>query len=618
MASKSSDSLTARLGLFSKTLPSTFAIFSFLVAACLLLGITSVAIINYANLYGLLPSVIASGALTGILVLLMPTVLTIVSFKFLKRYVTLRHLLFLSLAGAVIYSLFVVIASAVYLATGNTTVANAVTLVGDAGVFAWWLFVTKVLFGHKKKAVLYSIIQPAFNVLLYSAASPFIFTFHVPFGVLVVKLVAGIVVFALVTYLIFYMLDRPLKKKLGFDGIELFSGAVQNWIFDVDMSLYSPFDGKIFGTNETVDAHSLAFRRKDGTLKTTIFAPAIHYGPLGTMGGSNFPYLLGRHAEAKYGTNLVVAHCAVNEDMNPVSASQFAKVREALDRGIRLGKKVSTGERISYYRSSKNGATVHKISIGTVDLVTLTRAPKVTEDVHTDATAELNRILTENGRDCILLDAHNSRYESAPRTELAGVTPNSEYMKNYLDAISSLGKPKHTTKKLKVGASGIDIYSELGAPTDLAPGKLNCVVFKFNGFSYAMLYVNANNALPVLRNAVVEHVKKKFGITAELYTTDTHFVNSLQRSASNVLGRQTTVKMLMPLVERAVREALANVEYVDVFYKKEQMHNFRVWGPEVRARMAPIVSSVMKRARILVPMIVVGGFIIATLIISFV
>ena len=55
---------------------------------------------------------------------------------------------------------------------------------------------------------------------------------------------------------------------------------------------------------------------------------------------------------------------------------------------------------------------------------------------------------------------------------------------------------------------------------------------------------------------------------------------------------------------------------MDVFYAKTTIKNFAVWGRNVRDRMLPVLSSVMAIAKILVPITIVGGFIIAAWIIS--
>lgn len=617
MASRGGDTVTSRLGLFTRTLPTAVSLFSLLVLSCIVFGIASVAMTDLGTAAPL-EETVASGVLAGVLVLLMPTLLTVVAFKILKPILKLRHVIFVSLIGVVTYSVFFVLAGAVFIISKNLLLANAVILVGDGGVFGWWLFINKIALGLKKKAAVYSLVQPAFNVVLYSAASNLVFTFNVPFNILLEKLGASVFIFALISYLILYMLDRPMKKKLGLDGVEFFSGILQNWLFDIDLGLYGPFDKARFGRIAEIDAHSLIFKsKKEGSIKAIFFAPDIHYGPIGTMGGSGFPYMLERYAETRYKTMLVTGHGAVNEDMNPLSASQFVHLKNALDRSVRFARKISgNGMKLAYSYSSSNHASISEIGIGPVRLVTLSRAPLVTEDIHNDASAILKKLFASRGVEPILIDAHNSRFEGASDKELHWVTADSQQMRDYIDALGKMGKPKYSTGRARIGVAALDIYEHLDAPKDLAPGKLNCIVFQFNGFKYAMLYFNSNNMLPRMRDLIIERVRKKLKVHAEVYTTDTHFVNSLERGASNVLGRYTSAEKILPFAEKAVREALENMEDVDVYYKKEEMKNFRVWGPNSRERMIGILNPVIRAARILVPIAVIGVFIIATFVIS--
>ena len=59
-----------------------------------------------------------------------------------------------------------------------------------------------------------------------------------------------------------------------------------------------------------------------------------------------------------------------------------------------------------------------RLGFNNISLVTLTRAPKVTEDVSLDASTLFNELLESKFGTTVLLDAHNSRYEAAPKVEL--------------------------------------------------------------------------------------------------------------------------------------------------------------------------------------------------------
>jgi len=211
----------------------------------------------------------------------------------------------------------------------------------------------------------------------------------------------------------------------------------------------------------------------------------------------------------------------------------------------------------------------------------------------------------------VIIDAHNSRYETAPKAELDGVKFDSAYAKEYTSAIKSMGKPKHRNRKIRMGVASMEAYSRLGYPIDLARGNLNVAVFKFNGFKHAIIQFNSNNATPALRNGIVKLARRKYGIDAELYTTDTHAVNSFEYNAANVLGRHTSQAKLLELAGQALNEALSNMEIVTVHHSRNEMKRFKVWGANVMENMITVAKSVYGMTRVLVPIIVALGFLLA-------
>ena len=224
-------------------------------------------------------------------------------------------------------------------------------------------------------------------------------------------------------------------------------------------------------------------------------------------------------------------------------------------------------------------------------------------------------MLGREGRATILIDAHNSRFESAPKSELAGVRYNSKYMGEYVGAIKNL-RALHSAKRCMVGVSGMEIYNKLGMPQDLAPGKLNIAVFSFGTFKYAMLHFNSNNMLPSLRGEIISHVKEKYNAAAEVYTTDTHAVNSVERTVENVLGRQTKFRRLKPLIDSGMENAIKDIEEVRVCYKRINMKKFALWGPNVGDIMTDLMKSIIPTIRLLGPVVMVAGFLAAALAIS--
>lgn len=608
MASKGGyDKFLKDLNPFSIGLPRTTVLFVLLFVMSIVMGIASVALLNHNAINTRFSSIVLSGSITGILVIMLPTLLTIIIIKSIKRYVDIKYIFFISIIGTISYSIFILLGSIVFILTNAYATAIAIILVGDASIFAWWFFADKMVLGQKKKAFILALVQPTLNILLYIPSSHSLLAFNTPLNILFIKLYAGIFIFLVVSYAIIYVVDRPYNKNFGFHSFDAFSQMLQNWLFDVNIS--APFGFKA-GTPADIRTDTILFRTQKGNIKSIFFAPDIHYGPAGTLAGSDFPYLLERYSSIKYNAPTFIMHCAVDMDHNPISSNQFNQLKDALDNGIKNAKR-SNENNYLFMKSSYKDSKITLMGFDNVSLVTLTRAPKVTEDVSLETALLFQELLESKFGPSVIIDAHNSRYETAPKEELDGVKFNSISAKEYVKAIRALTKTNYNTKKLKMGVASSEIYLKLNQPIDIAKGNMNVAIFGFNSFKYAMVQFNSNNALPTTRNAIVKHIKSKYGIEAELYTTDTHAVNSLEYNAGNVLGRHTKYASLIKFIDQNVEEALSNMEYVTAQHSRIEMKKFKVWGTNAMENILTVAKSIYGVTRILVPLIVVIGFIIA-------
>ena len=613
MAHKKSDLFIKYSSLFSKSLPNSAMLVLILALLSVIAGIAAISLIHVSELHRL-PYILAGGTLTGIMALLLPTLFTAFIIKAFRPRLALKYVLFIAMIAEVYYMLFIVVGGVLYMFTSVAAFSSTLIILGDASIFGWWVFVNKVVFGDRKKAIVSSVVQPTMNLLMYLPSSTFIFALGAPLGSLLLKLYGGIAIFAIVSYLAMYVFEKPIKGGLGFSGIDTFSQMLQNWLFDFTITV--PKYNNRFGVKTTIATHTIVIKNASGKTKAIFFMPEVHFGPAGVMGGSNFPYALERYASMKYRAPLFVMHGAVNEDYNPISDTEFSQISSALDRSIADAKTRSAGFGERYFRSVSNSASVSIIDLACASIVTLSRAPRITEDVEPSVALVFSKMLESRFRNPVLVDAHNTRYESAPKPELAGVRFNSDIMTDYISAINSIGKPLHRSSKVKFGAASIKIYKALGMPRDLAPGALKVGIFSFNGFKKAIILFNANNMLPSLREEIIKHARAKFGVDAEVYTTDTHYVNSLRENAGNVLGRKTGFGMLKPFIDRAIEGALHDIENSRVYYSMQKVDNFAIWGASSRERIRVALESTLSIARMLIPVIIVVGLLLAAWVIS--
>ena len=602
---KGSTSIGSYTKLFAKGLPDTKTILALLVFISFIFSIASVALANHQLIDTNFIDIAINGFTVGIIAIILPTILAAVFIKLALRKVSARHLLFISFISSVAFSMYLLLGSIIYILLG-TAIAVLVIIVGTASIFGWQMIVNKILLPKYKRIVPLALVQPTLYLLFYIPTSKFVFGIYEPTGLLLIKLYAGIAVFAVVIYAIIYTFNKPMKRSLGFGSIDAFSEMLQDWLFGI--STASSFSR--YGKAMDIPVDVVLLNGKKGP-KAMFFVPNLHYGVAGNIGGSNFPYLLEKYAVSRYKLRPFIMHTAVNEDFNPVNSMDIYKLKKVMNDAVREARYVHCPMQASFGESGK--AKVMELTFDGVSMVTLTRAPNVTEDVSADAAILFKELISakyDDGRHVVLIDAHNSRYETAPEKELDGIRMGTEFADEYVQAIKN-AREIHKAASVKLGTSGVELYNALSAPKDLAMGSLNVAIFAFNGYKRAMLQFNANNMMPSLKTAITTHLHSKYGIDAEVYTTDTHAVNSLSKPASVVLGRHTRFKELRPFIDRAVEEALGNIEPVTVWHKQYVMKNFLVWGQNSRDRIFTVLRSIMTLARILVPAIIVAGFLAA-------
>src|SRR5438445_8907464 len=130
MASKSYDDFINELNAFSRGIPKTTAMFVILFVLSVIIGIAAVTLMNYQAINSKLSYIVVNGVVTGILVIMMPTLLTIIIIKALKRYINSKYIFFLSMVGTFFYSLFILLGSIVYIFTNLYVIAAAIIIVG--------------------------------------------------------------------------------------------------------------------------------------------------------------------------------------------------------------------------------------------------------------------------------------------------------------------------------------------------------------------------------------------------------------------------------------------------------------------------------------------------------
>ena len=598
------DAISKYGNFFSRGLPSIKILIVLLIFSAFIFGIASVFLIHHDMLKNFLFYNVVNGIMVGIILIIIPTMLTIIFIKLAMQKISMKYVIFLAFVASITFSIFLLLGSILYIAFG-VGIAVAMVIVGAASIFGWWFFVGKVLFSKTKKSMLFGLVQSTLYILFFMPASSFVFNVSTPLNVLLIKLYSGIFIFAIVIYAIILVFNKPTKKGLGVNGLDVFSSLLQDWVFGI--STYTKFN-KNYGKSVDIRTDTITFTDSNG-IAAVLFVPGIHYGLLGNVGGSNFPYILEKYTNYKYKTTSFIMHSTVNEDLNPVSSVQLPKMKNAIDESIKKGEERNSG--ISYSYGKYGSAVIRRISFNNFSIFSFSRAPMVTEDISPEVSVLFRKLLErDENKEVVMIDTHNSRYETAGEKELGGVKLNSIYMDEYINAMKNI-KMHHKARTVRIGVSKMELYTRLGHVKDLAEGNLNLIIFHFPDFKFGILQFNGNNMLPSLRQKIVDYAKEKYGIDMEVCTTDTHAVNSISVDASNVVGRYTKFNNLKPVLDECITDAIKNIEEVKVKHSKTIVKNFMVWGTNSRDRIITVVGSMISFAKILVPIIIVVGFIAA-------
>ncbi|MGC8623545.1 MAG: DUF2070 family protein [Candidatus Micrarchaeia archaeon] len=574
---------------------------------------THAALVSPQTLFSLL----ISGASAGLLVITLPALLTIMLMKGVTRRAMLKHLFFATIISSVVYSIFIVLNALLFYVSKNALPAYLIMLLGNASVYTFWIIINKMVFtANKKRAWVVSALQPLLNVFFYVPLGKYILSLNMPLDIAIIKLLGGMIGSLVIAVLFMYIIDKPMKKALNTSGIKAFSIMVNQWLYNTG-TFEETFSSNM-GEAKDIPVKIFALRRKK-EYKAIFVEPAIHYGPFAGVGGSVFTERMGQHIYGKYNAVPFTLHGTVTAKSNPISSAEVNAMIKEVDKYIDLldanAFKHSNGFLGEGYEKPCKAINVN---INGVSMISLTKAPTVTEDIDEEVGKKLETLASRFSKGVMLIDAHNSRFETSSSDELKGIYPGSKYVEKYEKAIEESCNG-YTSGTVRCGVAQVRLHSVLGARKDIGKGFASVCVFDFSkNKKFAMIYFDANNMLPSLREKIIVHVREKFGIDAEVYTTDTHGVNGLSLPASNVLGRSTRAETLLPAVDGMIETALGNIEEVDSHFGIINIRNFRVWGGNAEEKLTKASKYVLRMVKIGTPIIVTAGLIISAWIIYYI
>ncbi|NYZ76419.1 DUF2070 family protein [Candidatus Micrarchaeota archaeon] len=575
----------------SGSLPSSFRIFISIVLLSFFVGV----IASLLSGSGLLAS-IARGGGEGLFIMGVPAVLSSAICFLARRKIRFKKILFVSFVSAMVYSLFYVAARFIEVNKFDMLSSFNVMLVGNALVFAIWFSVAYILFNIRKSAVFFGIAQPTLNMVFFMAYGPIASPATAP-EIVLMKLYFASSIFLVAVYVMFWLVNAPMKRTFGVSGIEAGSLFLAQW-FERSKKLEDIFDE--VGVEIDTLLGVMAFKAKD-KLKCVFLIPYVHFGPFGNLGGSEFPYILSNAINEATDAEVMVFHGTATHDFNPVSSEEAVKfIKKTQDALKEMQFKKALG---SMSLGKSETCRAQSLVVNGKGFLALTRAPRTTEDIDFSlGLAFRNRAIASGLEEAMVADAHNAETGEITRVE-AGDPLGFEYM----DAIEKAVERRKKDKPIKLGVAA-DSLIDLGKEAGVGKDGLKVALFELDRERFAFVLFDGNSILPSVRKEIINAVKE-MNIGCEVMTTDSHSANVVS-GVINPIGRVKRDE----IVKRAyqcVSKALKNLESVEADMRVERVEGVRVFGVSQSQQLIGTVNSIVAVMRVVAPLLFLAAALFA-------
>ncbi|WP_049986780.1 DUF2070 family protein [Halobellus rufus] len=423
-------------------------------------------------------------------------------------------------------------------------------------------------------------------------------------------------IYALGVYVFVVAVDRPWRRSLGVSMLDFLRGFVGH-VAEGSRELEEFFQQ--LGEEAIVPVSVLSFRRSDGEEKARFVLPMIHPGPMGEIGGGNFPERVAAdcsglvfppHATAGHDFNLVTER----EVDTILDAARTAADRVVYDADATRSVRVDSGE-----------ASMLGQRFGDDALLVSTYAPGFADDVEygvgLSAAAEAR---TSGLDDVLLVDAHNSN-DGLSGPDLGHVTPGSKRAFDMIEAAGDSGRRLATadTDDLELGVAWDE--TPWGPADGIGPLGVRVAVTAVGGHETAYVLIDGNNMDPGLRGELVAAITdggtaSESGATsglvdeAEVMTTDTHIVNTVD--ADNQVGAAIDWGELREIVRDLTDEAREDLEPVEAGVAVERAE-VTVFGNDRTETLASHANAVVAMGGVFAVSIILAAVAVSVLIFLF-
>ena len=602
----SSMSSVAGLSKFIKTLPKTKDSIIGIIIISFLIG-SAFYIIDLVPNQGLIEDFLCGG-IFGLTVL---GITSIMSGALDQQVITalhginikMKHSMFLSGLSMTILGIFVlvgcILSRLIHVDIFVDFMLFGCGLVYGFNTLVFWA-TTKVRF---TVAALTGFIQPVLIIAMYISIS-FLFVDTSFMGPIVLQVIlkafVASIIFVIAIYAFIKIIASPFKKNLGIGVLDLLS------LFIAHMNEGSnSLEGLFENMSEAIDTivTFVSFKTDKG-IKALFISPCVHPGPLGDLGGSNMPTLLAN----KFDHFTMVAHGPSTHDFNPIAVSEIDKVEDSIRRGLEKVEYCEKASKFVRYTSKKANIGVQFFNQGMIILSTF--APEAVDDIEfgVGLTMMTQSISHCKVKDSVIVDCHNSF-----TAESGEVLPGNSEVFQLIDVIDSID-PKQGKYEVKIGCHA-DNMDDLDKNDGVGESGIKTMIIEVEGQRTAYVLFDANNMERGFRQEIIDAVSDLDIDEIEVMTTDTHTVNTISRGY-NPIGIAKRAEII-EYVKISIKEALNDLEKVEVGTGTEKIENLNTFGPKNSTELISTISSVVAVSKIIAPVLLITSLIIAFLWIFF-
>lgn len=382
-----------------------------------------------------------------------------------------------------------------------------------------------------------------------------------------------------------FLLNRLGLRTLGAPSLSLFRAFLINWITDLN----APFEGFLEKLGELRDVEVSLIRFDSKKPKAIMAIPSVHPGPFKNIGSSLLPSMLKAALEKESNCAVCVPHGLLGHEFDAASQLQSQRIIDCVVESASF--ETRDARATAFVKVSDGVATACCQIFGDSALLTLTLAPKTTEDLPQELCFFVRKEAEKHGLKCCVINAHNS---------LDG-TVDSEEALNALKNVAAECLSKALSMErlpFEVGAATI-VPREFGLKDGIGPGGVTVVVVRVGEQKTAYVVVDGNNMVAGLREKILFALASLGMSEGEVFTTDTHSVSAvvLNRRGYHPVGEVIDHERLIAYIKEATLSAISNLERVKVGCRIITVPDVKVIGEKLLEKLCLLIDKSLQRAK---------------------